>query len=390
MRRQGYILAVIALIAAGFGAYLVAAGALPDQYNLKVGETVPGITVPEGFELRVFMTDLAGPRMIIAHPAENVLFVSERGAGQVLAVQDRDEDGIADAPVVVVDGLSVPSGLAYHDGWLYVAEASRVMRYELTETWQAAREETILDGLPAGRHPNEVDSNLHALLIHDGELYVSIGAPCAACEPDNSRRASILVLNLDGSNERTFARGVYRALGLATNPLTGALWATVQGRPQLPDDVPEAIYELQNGDDLGWPRCHAGDIPDPDMGGSEACAAGVLQPLVTFAPQGNATGLAFYQGDTFPASYTNDLFVALYGGVTSAGEQSIFGVMHLPVNANGELETDQVELFTEGFRQSEEPGDHLGRPFDLTVAPDGLLYITDDAAGAIYQLRYVG
>ncbi len=387
MRRQGYALGVVALIAAGLGAYLVAAGALPDQYNLRAGEDVPGIIVPEGFQLRVFMTDLAAPRMLIAHPTEAVLFVSERGAGRVLAVQDTDADGSADAPDVVVDGLSAPSGLAFEDGWLYVAEASRVVRYRLSDAWGVETSETILENLPAGRNPNEVDSNIHALLLHDDTLYVSVNAPCAACDTDTGRHASVIAINPDGSNERTFARGVYRALGLAGNPLDGTVWATVQGRPQLPGNAPEALYRLQNGDDLGWPACHVGTFIDPDFGAPDACE-GITQPVLTLAPQANITGLTFYDAGEFPADYHNNLFFTLHGGVLENGEQSDFGLFRLPLTPEGTLASDTADPMTEGFRQSEEPGDHLGRPFDLAVATDGMLYITDDAAGAIYQLRY--
>lgn len=386
MRRQAYGLGVVALVAAAFGFYLVAAGALPDQYALNLGETVPDIEVPEDYRLTVFATNLAAPRYLVAHPAQDVIFVSERGAGRVLALQDENDDRIADDPIVVAEGLSVPSGLAFHDDWLYVAEASRVARFQLDDELNVLTEEIIIEDLPTGRNANEVESNFHALLIHEDEIYVSVGASCGACEESDSRRATVLVFNLDGSNERTFARGLYQVLGLAANPATGAIWATAQGRPQLEGDAPENVYAISNGDDAGWPRCHSGELVDPDFGDEDACDD-VLQPIYTTEPQGNITSGEFITTDDLGMRYV----YVLHGGVQEDGIQSGFGVFSLEIDAeSGNIANLNPQEFVVGFRQSDEPGDHLGRPFDFTLSIDGDIYMTDDAAGAIYQMQYDG
>jgi glucose/arabinose dehydrogenase len=262
-----------------------------------------------------------------------------------------------------------------------------VIRVRLGDDWREIAREVIVKDLPAGKNKKEVESNQHALLIHNDELYVSIGASCPACEESDSRRATIMVYNLDGSNERVFARGLYQVLGMAINPVTGELWASNQGRPQLPGDAPETLYALQNSDNAGWAGCIAGEIIAPEIGGETACE-GVVQPLAKFAPQGNVTGILFYDDPHAPEDYQGDLLVILNGGVNEAGRQVGMGILRLDVDPQiGVLVGGEPQSFVTGFWLSEEPGDYLGRPYDLTMTNDGIIFITDDAAGAVYELR---
>lgn len=390
MRRLAILFGGVALISAAFGVLVVALGGLPDQYVLHRGEAVPGIEVPAGFEITVFLDQMAAPRSIIAHPEQRVIFVSERGSGRVLALRDENDDRIADEPIVVAQGLAVPSGLAFDAGWLYIAQADRVIRLRLGEDFKPIEEEVIIQNLPVGRNTSEVESGLHALLIHNDELYLSVGASCAGCEENDSRRAAVMVYNLDGSNERIFARGLYQVLGLATNPITGQLWVTSQGRPKFSPPAPEAIYALHNGDDAGWPRCIGGDLPDRELGGDDACA-GVLQPLAELEAQSNVTGMMFLTHPSLPEEYRGDLLVVLHGGVIEEGregKQSTIAVLRLEIDPSTGDIVGEPQEFVSGFGLSAEPGDMLGRPYDLTMTSDGTIFITDDAAGAVYELRY--
>jgi glucose/arabinose dehydrogenase len=387
LRRQAYGMGVIALIGFAFGVFIVAAGGLPSQYNLRMGEAVPGIVVPDGFEITVFARDLAAPRSMTSH--EDVLFVSERGAGRILAMQDADANLVADEPLVVAENLNAPTGLDYHAGWLYVAEAGQVTRILLDDDLREAEREVIISDTPVGRNDNEVDSNAYALLIHDDELYLSISASCLACQESDSRRATVMVYNLDGSNERVFARGLYRVLGMAANPVNGELWVSNQGRPQLEGDAPETLYAIENGDRAGWPACIAGGMTVPEIDDPDACAD-VIQPLRTLVPQSNITGIAFYNNEDAPSEYQGNLLAVLHGGVREDGTQDGFVILRMEIDPeSGDLLTTEgiPEALVAGFRVSEEPGDYLGRPYDIEMMADGTLFVSDDAASAIYQLR---
>lgn len=385
MRRQAYVLGVLAVISALFGIAFVALGGLPDKRFLRLGEKVPGVAVPEDFEITVFAMELTAPRYMAVQPETNVLFVSDRGTGRLIALPDENGDHKADEKITILEGLAIPTGLAFHQGWLYLAESNQVTRLRLDEKYSVLEKEVVVDDLPAGKNQDEEVSNMHALLIYENELYVTVEASCAGCEETDSRRASVVVYDLDGSNERIFASGLYYPMALVVNPVNQQLWVAVQGRPAFSQDVPESIYAIQNADFGGWPACHAGTLVDDQFeGGCE----GVLQPLVTLDPQGNISGLAFYTNPEAPEKYQGDVFAAFHGGVNKAGKQVGLGLLRLDVDpATGELVSDNFEYFVEGWWLSEEPGDLRGRPWAVVMSGDGNLYVSDDDAGAVYQIQ---
>jgi|GEM_PF-6008409 len=386
IRIQLAVITIAVLLSALAGAYMIAEGILPDQYDFSLGQTPNEYDLPDGFEITVFTNSLAAPRFMVAHPEQDVLFVTERGGERILALSDTNDDRIAETEVVV-DNLSAPSGIDFHDGWLYIAQDDRITRVQLTENLTIVDREDIVTGLPTERNTNEVDSNQRALLVHNDEVYVTVGASCAACEETDSLRATVMVYNLDGSNERVFARGVYTALGLAVNPLTDEIWITVQGRPLLEGDAPEAIYTLENSDDLGWPRCHAGTMPDPEFGSEVDCEQ-AKQPLLQLVPQSNVTNLIFYTPDDTEHPFYGDALVVLHGGVNESERQVGMGVLSIDIDPEtGELLSTEELPFMNGFWLSEEPGDFVGRPYGITQAPDGTIFISDDSVGAIYEIR---
>ena len=115
----------------------------------------------------------------------------------------------------------------------------------------------------------------------DGRLYVAAGSSCNICNEPDPRRAAVWVYDMSGADGRVFSRGLRNAVGLAVNPVSHEIWATNNGRDLLGDNrPPETLYDLTDGADYGWPRCHAGDLVDPDFGGALGCA-GVTAPLAT-------------------------------------------------------------------------------------------------------------
>ncbi len=151
------------------------------------------------------------------------------------------------------------------------------------------------------------------------------------------------------------------------------------------DDVPpETINVLADGADFGWPRCHAGDIVDPQYGGQKGCE-GVAAPAVKMQAHSAPLGLGFYEGGMFPAAYQGNLFVAFHGS-WNRSEPTGYKIVRIPVDANGQA--GEVEDFATGWLQDN--GTVTGRPVDVIVAPDGALLVTDDDKGMIYRIAYTG
>jgi glucose/arabinose dehydrogenase len=340
------------------------------------------ISLPSGFGISVFASGLRGPRMMAVGPDGDV-YLAERGAGRIVRLPDRDDDGAADGVEIVAADLNAPSSMAfYSDGSLYVAETTRVLRLSAPDEAGVYQErEVIVDGLPEGGH------NTRTVLFSPdwSTLYVSVGSSCNVCIEVDERRAAIVRYDPDGSGESVYASGLRNAVGITFRPETNELWATNNGRDWLGDDLPpETIYIVREGSDAGWPRCHSGRIVDPDFGGEGACD-GVLPPAVEMQAHSAPLGLAFYDGEQFPEEYQGDLFVAFHGS-WNRSEPTGYKVVRVSMHEGGAQGV--VQDFAAGWLR--EDGPNWGRPVDVVVASDGSLIISDDGQGFVYRVFYDG
>jgi glucose/arabinose dehydrogenase len=192
----------------------------------------------------------------------------------------------------------------------------------------------------------------------------------------------------DGSEETIYATGLRNAVGITFRPGTDELWATNNGRDWLGDDQPpETVHLVREGDDAGWPRCHAGRIVDPEFGKGEGCE-GVAPPAVEMQAHSAPLGLTFYGGDQFPPEYQGDLYVAFHGS-WNRSEPTGYKVVRIEfaggLSADGDP-PDEVYDFAAGWLRDD--GSRWGRPVDVITGPDGCLYVSDDSEGFIYRIFY--
>jgi glucose/arabinose dehydrogenase len=316
--------------------------------------------------------------------ANGTLFVGSRTAGNVYAILDTDRDHEADRVVTIATGLSMPNGVAFRDGALYVAEINRVWRFDGIE---ASLDRPPKPVLLYDKYPTEEHHGWKFIAFGpDGWLYVPVGAPCNIC--DESRRdpryASITRMRPDGTGLEVFAHGVRNSVGFTWHPETKAMWFTDNGRDMLGDDVPpdELNVAAKVGLHFGYPYCHAGDIADPELGKGRSCAE-FVPPVRKLGPHVAALGLRFYTGTMFPATYRHQIFIAEHG---SWNRTTPIGYRVMLVRLDGERVVG-YEPFAEGWLKGNEA---WGRPVDVLVMPDGALLVSDDKADVIYRISYQG
>jgi glucose/arabinose dehydrogenase len=338
------------------------------------------LTLPAGFTIDVFASDVRNARSLV-RGAKGTIFVGTRTAGHVYAVRDENGDGKADRVSTIATGLSMPNGVAFRDGALYVAEIHRVLRFDAIEDHldEPPAPAVVYDKFPTERHHGWK----FIAFGPDGLLYVPVGAPCNICDErrNDPRFASLTRMKPDGTGLEVFAHGIRNTVGFTWHPETKALWFTDNGRDMLGDDVPpdELNVATRSGMDFGYPYCHAGDVKDPEFG-SRACRE-FTPPARKLGPHVAALGLRFYDGTMFPASYRGQLIVAEHG---SWNRTTPLGYRLMLVT----LEGDKVvgyEPFVQGWLQGTES---WGRPVDVLVMPDGALLVSDDKAGVIYRIAY--
>jgi glucose/arabinose dehydrogenase len=301
-------------------------------------------------------------------------------SGSVYAVVDRDHDGAADQVFTIAKGLDMPNGVAVRQGALYVAEVSRVRRYDAIEDHLEAPPApvTIIDGLPGEHHHGW----RFIAFGPDDLLYLPVGAPCNVCESSDPRFASILRFRPDGTPVDTMARGVRNTVGFDWEPGSGTLWFTDNGRDLMGDDVPpdELNRASVAGRHYGFPACHAGTIVDPVFAKGRDCRM-FEPPAIALGPHVAAIGMRFYRGTMFPPEYRGQVFIAEHGS-WNRSHKAGYRVSLVRVK-DGQAVSYQP--FAEGWLQGEQA---WGRPADVQELPDGSLLVSDEKSGAIYRITY--
>jgi glucose/arabinose dehydrogenase len=338
------------------------------------------ITLPPGFVIETVARIPDARAMTWGD--RGTLFVGSTGAGKVYALTLTERGATVR---VVATGLRDPAGVAFRDGALYVSAVSRVLRYDGIESRldHPPSPVVVSDTFPTDGH----HGRKFIAFGPDGKLYVPVGAPCNICEPNPERYTIITRMNPDGSGREIVARGIRNSVGVAWHPVTGELWFTDNGRDNLGEDVPpdELNRVTKVGQHFGYPFCHGGTIPDPEFGGGRACSE-FVPPAQALGPHVAPLGMRFYTGTQFPAVYRNQVFIAEHG---SWNRTRKIGYRVTLVHVDGAGKALSYEPFAEGWLDPQSQN-VWGRPADLLVAADGSLLVSDDTAGAVYRIRYVG
>jgi glucose/arabinose dehydrogenase len=339
--------------------------------------------VPPGFHVSLFADKLGNPRGMLQAPNGDVI-LSEPGEGKITILRDANHDGIAEQRFTFASGLDEPYGLAFHDRWLYVGNEGAVVRFPYTPGQTAAKgNPEQITSLPSGGH-----STRGVVFNRTGtKMYVSIGSASNVSTGEPPERAAIIELNPDGSGKRIFASGMRNPVGMAWEPVTGALWTAVNERDGLGDElVPDYATSVQAGAFYGWPYAYLGQHEDPRHAGERPdLVKKTILPSVLIQSHSAPLGIAFYQGAMFPAAYRGRAFVALHGS-WNRSLRTGYKIISIPFR-NGQP-TGGYDDFVAGWMTDETSREVWGRPVGLLVLADGSLLISDDGAGKIWRVTY--
>jgi glucose/arabinose dehydrogenase len=364
-------------------------GRKPEQEALNLSPHPPPLTalpleeipigkiqVPEGFVISVWASGIPNARSMTVGK-NGTVFVGTRFVGTVYAIVDRNGQREVKP---ILKGLYRPNGVAFRNGSLYVAEVSRILRYDNIESSldSPPRPVVVFDTLPK----DEPHGWKFMTLGPDGWLYFQIGSPGNILIPPVTH-AQIARVDPDRGVLETVVTGVRNSVGMDFHPLTKELWFTNNGRDWVGDDLPnDTLHRVtRKGMNFGFPFCHQGDLLDDEFGKGRSCRE-FDPPTLKLGPHVASLGMRFYTGQQFPAEYRNNIFIAEHGSWNRT-KKTGFNVSRVVLDDNSQ--PVKYEPFATGFLQGES---HWGRPVDVQVAPDGALLVSDDLAGAIYRIAY--
>jgi glucose/arabinose dehydrogenase len=318
-------------------------------------------------------------------------FMSQAGAGvtsadRITLLRDTNGDGVVDTRTVFLDGLHSPFGMALVGDTFYVANADALMRfpYKPGETHISEPGEKVTD-LPGGPINHHWTKNVIA--SRDGsKLYVSVGSNSNAGDKGiaaEEGRAAIWEIDPKTGSHRIFASGLRNPVGMAWEPVSGALWVAVNERDELGSDlVPDYMTSVRDGAFYGWPYSYYGQHVDervkpqrPDL------VAQAVVPDYALGAHTASLGLTFAQGAKLIPAFAEGAFVGQHGS-WNRRPHSGYKVIFVPFH-DGEPSGEPMDVLT-GFLTSD--GEALGRPVGIAIDRQGALLVADDVGNVIWRV----
>ncbi len=308
-------------------------------------------------------------------------------ADRVTLLRDRDRDGVADLRTVLIDGLHSPFGMVLHDTQLYIANSDGVLAfpYVTGETRVTAPGREVL-ALPAGRINHHWTKNI--IVSGDGKrLYATVGSNSNIAErglAQEQGRAAIWEINLDSGARRILADGLRNPVGLAFEPVTGALWTVVNERDELGSDlVPDYLTSVQDGGFYGWPWAYFGQHVDARVMPSRPdLVARALAPDYALGPHTGSLGLAAAGANRLGPAFERGMFVGQHGS-WNRRPASGYKVIFVAFDNGRPTDALPVDVLT-GFLRDE--GHAYGRPVGVAVDTTGALLVADDVGNVIWRV----
>jgi glucose/arabinose dehydrogenase len=346
------------------------------------------LNLPPGFEIETWAEGgLENPRWLALAPNGDV-FLVDSASGRIFVLRDAHNSGKATERHLFASGLRLPFGMAFNGEYLYVGETNQVVRfhYHPGQTKAEGRPEKLAD-LPGRGYNQHWTRNV--LFSPDGrKMFVTVGSASNDSPGEDPMRAAISEYNPDGSGHRFIATGTRNPIGLKFYPGSNQLWAVVQERDELGDDLPsDYLTHIQDGGFYGWPYAYIGPHPDPRNTERSDLVTKTIAPDVLFQAHSAAMDVVFYQGQMFPKKYQGDAFVSLHG---SWNRSQRTGYKIVRVHFQGGKPAAGYDDFITGWMLSPDKREVWGRPVGMVVLKDGSLLIADDGGNKIWRVLYRG
>jgi glucose/arabinose dehydrogenase len=350
------------------------------------------MNVPEGYTVSVFHTGgLSKPRFM-AWSADSVLHVANKNSGEIVAMPDRNHDGIADTAIVAASGFQKPHDVRFYQGSMYVADERRIWKLEDDDRDGIYDTRTVFINNIASGATQPGGGHDTRTLAFDGKnkkVYLSIGSLCNVCR--ETARAVIEQYDDDGTNRKVFATGIRNAVGMTIHPRTGRLWATNNGSDNQGNDIPPEWIDLvrENGF-YGYPIAYAHGVyfdfqkaSDyrallPITNADSVRVRNMVQPAALVQAHSALMAIEF-SNPSFPKKFQSGAFVA-YRGSWNRNPATGYKVVYLDFDNDADTTANSVSDVLTGFVPSYQGArpSRWGRPVGLATDTRGNLYISSD------------
>ena len=389
--------------------FLIPPMGIADPVGWSEGKTP---TVPAGFTITPFASDLASPRRVLGLANGDVLVVESGAPGieptdrpkdiffkivmgsthskktpgnDLVLLRDTDGDGKADQRKVLAAKLDSPFGIVVSGGYLYVAETGAILRWPFTPGQTSLGRAVRLTGLPKGEIDHHWTKDL-AISPDGSKLYAGVGSNSNIVENGfeaEEGRAAIWEVHVEDGAKRLYATGLRNPNGLTFNPESGELWTVVNERDELGNDlVPDYMTSVKDGGFYGWPYSYFGQHVDPRVKPQRPdLVKKAIVPDYSLSSHVAPLGLVFENGSAFPAAYKGGAFIGEHG---SWDREKPNGYQVVFVPFSGGKPSGKAQVFVGGFRGKGHTT--FGRPVGVSFDAKGALLVADDVGNVVWRI----
>lgn len=358
-------------------------------FYISADPNINKLYVPEGFEISIYADNLDSPRQL-TETADGFIIVGSKNGDKIFALNDINNDGVAEQKILLASGLQNPTGVSFYKGDLYFSEIDKVWIIEDIDSWLSSDQENLpersifMDDLPS-----ETWHGFKYLDFGpDGNLYIPVGVPCNIClEPQTKDKRFAAIHKYQDGKLITVADGVRNSVGFDWHPVTKKLYFSDNGRDWLGDDSPSCELNVvdKEGSFYGYPYKHAKNVIDPEFGKLiPNLDKQLIDPIAELGPHVAPLGIAFYDNLKFPEKYRNSLFIALHGS-WNRSKKSGYKVIFVKLDEDGNYIS--MEDFISGWLNDQSA---WGRPVSPFIMSDGSMLVSDDKYNVIYKVQYKG
>ena len=342
------------------------------------------LRLPQGFTVAEFAVDLQRPRIMLYAPGGEIFITESVPNGTVTLLTDKSGKPLAQRRKLL-EGLDRPYGMAWWKDYLYVAETTSVKRYKYDpKTVSVGKGEEIV---PMPQFAKGHWTRTIAFDAKGEKMYLGVGSASNVDAGEPEQRAAIARYNPDGTGYELYATGTRNPTSIFFHPTTGDLWASVQERDALGDDlVPDYLTRIKQGGFYGWPYAYFGPNEDPRRKGERPdLVKKTIVPDVSLGAHTAVIDWKFYTGKQFPAKYQGGAFVALHGS-WNRSKRVGYSVAFVPMK--GGQAAGPVEDFMTGWMLDPSKREVWGRPTGVLVTKDGSLLVSDDGGNKVWRISH--
>jgi glucose/arabinose dehydrogenase len=382
------ILCLAATVVVGWSASLARADG-------ERGPGVPNFWVRDGYRVTLVAERVAEARFV-EFDDKGTLYLSQPREGVIVSLKDTDGDGTFDKQADFITGRKTAHGMHFYAGWMWWTTSGGIYKSRDTNGDGKADETlTVVDkGLPSGG-----GHWWRTICVDDSGFYTSIGDDGNINEHRKDERCRVWRFNLDGSGKREFAGGLRNTEKLRLRPGTNDLYGADHGsdnygsrfgerrglQPVTDLNPPCEFNHYIDGGFYGHPYVVGNKLPRLEFMNRDNIdvidlADKTIAPAWPLGAHVAPNGWTFTTRDaTVP---TGDAVIALHGSWNSTKKVG-YAVQHVLFDAaTGQPYGARPLVVT----LSGDGRDVLGRPCDVTEAPDGSLIWTDDHHRKIYRI----